>query len=731
MAWAGIQCSAAVAAPLIAALVLAGRPAAAEDRASAAVLSVNYRNESIRQVIVDIARASGETFLFDDSLQGRVTMMVPQPVSPEAALELLDAVLLLRGYAVLPAVSGARKIVEISEGAAAAAFERRELRGEPEGLVATMVQLKAARAEQLAAELSHLVSSSDAVVPYPGPNALILAGSESRLHRLIGLARALDRAAEEDLMIRTLRHRSAEAVVEMLSEVFRAEPGDRDAELWADARLNAVIVRASPEQLGEMRSFLEEIDRPPSSQGLIQVLKLRYRDPGPVAEILRLLAKESQGSSVAIEGADAGLVGETLAGRVFNVAVDGSNNALLIAADPDTFALVRQVVEQLDRPRHRIDVTLTVYEVSTPASFELGVNAFIPIGDQDEERGVKSVVQLLPSGSIPTGPDEGAAFVAQSPLVLGVVDENGDPVGAMAPEDETVVITAEAGEAVTRILQRPHLVAMSGEEHELFVGENVPLPVASGEPPGAWAATQTRQQIERHDTGLKLRVKPTLGEESDVRLELDLERSLVKQSSAAGDASQVGPTLLSERVHSDTVLRPGEIAVVGVSRERRREEQETGTPWLKDLPALGWLFRSTSERWVDTRLFIAAEVRVMRSPAEDVAESIRRRLGLERQLARMSGLTPVPGALYALRVDTREWEREVRAIARSLEGAGLPTQVSRWTTPDGRERFDVYATGFETLADAGTASMRLFEAGWKPELVVVPVETSADAAPGP
>ena len=42
---------------------------------------------------------------------------------------------------------------------------------------------------------------------------------------------------------------------------------------------------------------------------------------------------------------------------------------------------------------------------------------------------------------------------------------------------ETYVLTAEEREIRTRTLMRPKLVMTSGEEHEIFAGENVPIPV--------------------------------------------------------------------------------------------------------------------------------------------------------------------------------------------------------------------------------------------------------------
>jgi len=693
-------------------------------------LELNYRNEGIRKVVEDVARATGESFLFDDTLQGRITIMVPRRVSAPEALELLYTALLLRGYAAVPAVGGVRKIVKIEEGTAAAPLELRRLRDGTDGLVATVVPLTTVDAEQVVIDLEHLTSPADAVVAYAPTNSLIVAGSESRLLRLIRLARVLDEAGEEELLIRTLRHRSAQTIVEMLLDVFREKPSDRQLDVWADTRLNAVIARSSPARLDEVRSFLDDIDRPRDDEGLLHVLRVRNRDPKDVADTLNQLASGSGAAARSSADRDVAheLAGETLAGRIFNAVVDEATSSLVISADPDTFSVIRRVVDQLDRARHPISVTVTLYEVITPASLKLGVDAFLRLGDSGSQTGSVPVLFSPSPGGFPTGPGPGAstfARYARSPLVVPIVDQSGEPVGAIEPPDTTVVVTAEARQATSRVLERIHIVLVSGEEQEIFGGQNIPIPVSQGGNANALSGLQTRDVIERHDVGLRLRLKPTLGERGEVRLDLDFERSAVSASSEAGDVRLVGPTLIQQRLSSEMTLRQGEVGVLGVALGRKKETVEVGTPWLKDIPGIGWLFRWTSDTWMDNRLLIVAEAEVLRSREEMVANSIRRRLAFERHTSRVSGLEEIEGAPYALRVDTRERREDAEAIAESLELEGLSVQLGRWKSSEGRERFDVYVTGFETIADAGAASLWLHRAGWKPQLVVLPVEAEA------
>ena len=79
-------------------------------------IQIAYRNAPISQVITDLARATGESLVFDDAVAalGTVTIEGPPQASRGEALALIDSLLLLRGYAAVPAPGGVRKIIPIN-----------------------------------------------------------------------------------------------------------------------------------------------------------------------------------------------------------------------------------------------------------------------------------------------------------------------------------------------------------------------------------------------------------------------------------------------------------------------------------------------------------------------------------------------------------------------------------------------------------------------------------------
>jgi general secretion pathway protein D len=669
------------------------------------------RDTPLAEAVRTLGDATGTRFVFDERLAGRVTLAAPAAVSPAEALGLLDAALALAGFVALPAPDGTRRVLPADLAPGSAPWKPGSLAGGAEAPVATLVRLDAARAEEAVAALEPWLGGALAWAHAPG-NAVLLAGSEARLHGILAILRALDEAAAEALWVRRIRHRSATELAEWLRADLEPGAGLRPrARVFSDAGSNALVVQAPPEELARIRARVARLDQAEAQGGPLRVLRVRHADPQALAERLRTLAADAAAAGVPEGG--------TLAMRAISVALDAPTRSLLVAADAETQDVVEDLVRELDRPPQRISVEAMVLEVESDASRALGFDAFLPLV-VPKSPGDTSVVALLdPTGSGlfqpgSAGGPAGAARYTREPLAIPIVGPNGVPTEVLVPR-ESAVVTADGHEIRSRVLMRPHLLVASGEEQEIFAGDQVPIPVAASEAAGE---LQVRQTVERRDVGVRLRVRPTLGEAGRVRLEVDLEVSRVAPGIVLG--AGVGPVLRQRRLQSTIGLGDGEIAVVGLGRERSDESNQRGTPLLADAPGIGALFRATQERRREVEIAIAVRARVLRDDAELAADSIRHRLGVERSLARLGPLGAEAEAPWGVLAATRDDEVSARELAGSLEREGFAARVVAWTW-QGRERFDVYATGFTGLADAAGAATRLAARGLSAELVPLPV----------
>ena len=729
---------------LLAGLILfAPSPGLTRERSNQArTVPIHYKQQNLAEIVRNIARATNRQFIHSSDLTGRITITVPGRVSEAEALELLNAALFLKGFTGLPIGDGATKIVPIAETSSGSPLVDEDLDDDRERPITTLLRLKHANAQSIATSLGPLLPQSGFGIAYPPTNSLILAGSEAQVSRLVRLTRLMDRAAAEDVGVYTLRYREASTLAEMVDTTFNQQKRNAQrVEIWTDERTNQLIALARPERLEKVRNFIRDFDRPLEGKGLIRVVPILNHDAEKLAEILDGMAEEpkSVANNSLLQGPSS--FGQELSGRSFSITADPATRSLLLVADAETLEVLIALIRELDRLPARVQVDVLVFEVTRPSSFEVDFDYFLPLVDPERQGDplvfistASPSLEISPEGvqidpGIPSGPSQQGTFFgryARDPLVLTLEDDQGETTSLTIPRED---VAFELGESRGRatILMRPSLTVVNGEESVVFVGNNIPVPVGNSAAAGTTedandnrSFPSTRQRIERQDVGIELRVKPTTGSGGMVTLEFDLDLSALGVS-AAGDVDRVGPTFMNRSINSKLRLFENEYAIIGAGSEVGEDEIRSGIPFLMKIPLLGQFFRSTSKSSVTSDLIAVVKARILRSPEEDAAEAIRRRIALERAVARTPDLNAPGENPFALLLETFRREEAAAEVVEAFREDGFETRVTSWLASDGK-LWDVYLTGFPSFEEAAGLARGLSEAGWSPEVEVLSPE---------
>lgn len=758
---------------------LDARPARAETPADARIL-LNQKRMEIRQLIELVSKETGRTILFDEQVRGVVSLVAKRPVTPDEAWEILGEALQMLGFSLLPSTVDQWRIARIAEAVGESPFVGTAKR-ESDLYVTALIPLDFANLQSVMNVLQPLGGSSVTLVMLEDSNSLIASGPERAIARLTAIADELDRVEERKLRQRVLRYRSVLDVEPMIQAQFDSGALlDRDLEVWSDERTNSVIFRGEEEAVDRIVAFLEKIDEPVEGEGEIRVLRILNRDAAEIAGILGGQVPASAGASKnsredknrdrsdaksesdatrkqedttreGLEGSNAtpedGLAVEAqappesvgsgapidlatlLGGEDYSIAVDGPTRSLVVRASERGHVLIRELVEELDARPQLIAVDVTVSEIRTPSTWALALSYHVPLlpGDALDEY----VGRLI---SLPAGRGFGSAPIDQGALFGRVSHDAGVDFdvpgegGVQVPLEDTGEIDASDRKFTVDILIQPSLVLVAGEQNEIFVGANVPIPVSEASSLGGTTTTgelsypSATVTFNREDIGIRMNLEAQAGKEGPIQLDLEIELSDVGPP-LAGDVEKVGPTLIKEALSAKARLEDGQTAIVGIYRNRKDDVAQGGAPWLSDIPFLGWLFKARGEVVVDTKLVIAARARRISTPAELVADTIRRRLAFDRQRARSVELPEAEGSPYGVRVTTRSLEEDADAIAQDLERKGHSVRIHRWTSSDRRELFDVYVMGFDSMVDAGDLAQHLAEDGWDADLVVFPARS--------
>ncbi len=695
-------------------------PVAARPEAN---VRMNLRDRPLVDLVREVQRVTQRRFVWDDRLQGSVSVIVQDPVTPGEALEILNSTLLSKGFAAVPSPDGTLLVLPLDEARTRAPKEARALSEERAGLITTLVRFRAANAEQLVNLLAPFAGGTLTVIPYMPTNGAILVGPENAMHRWLELARSLDETSARDLAVIRPRHRTAAELFAVLSEaVLDPLTGRARAELFLDERTNALLVRAEPSALARLRVQIAELDTAPEERGSVLVIRPRFADPEKLAAQLEALAKGGGGA-----GAGAAERAGGIAPGSFTVARHPSTGSLLISGDAATQHELRALIDELDVEPPLIAIEAQVLEVSATGKLALGFDAFVPSTDPSNPG--RSIFGVGIGDPFDQSADAlSSTFIARyarAPVLIPVIGPGGIPVNVALPR-EIVQLKAAEGEVRVRLLMQPRLMTLGGEEHEFTAGLNVPVPTAAtGSAEGGVAGDPltTRVNVERQDVGIRLRVKPVVGEAGGVRIGVDLEVTNL-QPSAGGSRADIGPELGRRTLQAQTRVDDGGVAVLGMLLERGSQTFETGAPGLKDVPLIGNLLKQSLDQEGERHLLLTIQARILRGADERLADTIRLRTAHERALAR-SGALGADGSAWALLIATRTRREDAEALAASLgEVAGRRARVVPWKWADA-QRFDVVLAGFARVLDAADALPALEELGWQAELVALPSTETA------
>jgi type II secretory pathway component GspD/PulD (secretin) len=162
-----------------------------------AQMKFNYSNADVSQVIEDYSKASGQRFIYDPQVRGKVTVINPQKISLDEAFAQLSTSLAVNGIGIskqgdVMVIQQARSIQRnfIDIGTTLPPLR-------PERMFTWVVELKHASAQKINNELRILTSKDGELVALTTTNQILVTDWVSNLHRIEKIIEAVDRPARD------------------------------------------------------------------------------------------------------------------------------------------------------------------------------------------------------------------------------------------------------------------------------------------------------------------------------------------------------------------------------------------------------------------------------------------------------------------------------------------------------------------------------------------------------
>ncbi|KXJ44748.1 MULTISPECIES: type II secretion system secretin GspD [Marinobacter] len=577
---------------------------------------LNLKDADIRAFVTQVADITGYSFVVDPRVKGKVTVLSSAPMNKDEIYDLFLAVLQVHGFTAIPGEEVIKVVQQVDAKQSAESLERfTEVPSEQ--LITRVIQIDNANALELVPILRPLVAKYGHLAGVAAANALIVSDHSSNIQRIEQIVRELDSPSKYEVEVIQLEEAWVGDMVELLQELAPAELGQgggdnaaRKYSVTADERSNRLILRGDETFRDKMRELIRKLDQPSATGGTTKVIRLSHADAENLTEILKgvmgEVAKESSGGA-------GGAGGSAGSGRNtnFSVFADEGLNALVVRGEPSMMQEAEMIVKALDVRRAQVMIEAAIVEISDELGQDLGVQ--LALGDESGEstpiagtnfnnvgRSLGDVLGAILSDSV-IAPATGGITIG-----AGQRNENGVSWG--------VLLQALSTSAAANLLSTPSIITLDNQESEIIVGQNVPFRTGQSTVTGD-GTTNPFTTIERRDIGLTLKVTPTISADGLVRLVV--EQTTENIGDSVESASDI---ITNKREIKTTVLADdGETIVLGGLTTDDLQVNKSKVPLLGDIPVLGRLFSSESERRVKRNLLVFLRPTIMLGKADAVA----------------------------------------------------------------------------------------------------------------
>ncbi|MDR7544744.1 MAG: secretin N-terminal domain-containing protein [Armatimonadota bacterium] len=390
------------------------------------------------------------------------------------------------------------------------------------------------------------------------------------------------------LRVWRLTHAAAEEVARALSSLFgqgvQPQPAASPAPTGAPARpqapptqaeaaqtnpvaiaaipaTNQIVVRTTPHMAFLIGAAIRQMDSQATAQPPSETQQPQPpRSTGPTTELYTL--RHARASAVA----------SILTSHVRDIQVsyNDAQNALLVTASPAQHDRVRQVLETIDRPTAQLVVEAEVFSVQDNVQQTLGIDWTL----------------------------DAVYTLARQP--------DGSLVGTLDPFQVVSRLRAAASQGRARVLSRPRVLTVSGQQATITVGDQVP--VLSRDAQGNTVVVTTV------NAGMRLQVTPRILPDGNVEL------TLAAEANSLSGFVQDTPIISQRSVQTRLVVQDSTPVIIGGLIGENKSTTSVKLPLLGDLPILGALFRTTTDRAERVEVIMVVTPRVV-SPGPITAPS--------------------------------------------------------------------------------------------------------------
>src|SRR5688572_557102 len=276
--------------------------------------------------------------------------------------------------------------------------------------------------------------------------------------------------------------------------------------------------------------------------------------------------------------------------------VDERSNTIMVRDIQKSIEDVNSLVSKLDLRTPQVLIESNLIETTPTFSRALGIE-IEGLSDNDRVRASSRFIANPPfaGGPQPT-PTVNQLIIPTSGFRFGYFGNN-----------ITAVLSAAEAEGNVKIISRPSVVTLNNVESQIESANIVRIRTSAATVGEAGSLREIR-------AGITLKVTPQVSADGFVLLNITAKSSTLDFGRTVDGIPQEN----TREAKANVLVRDGETVVIGGIMKDTSSNSESGVPYLKEIPVLGWLFKKSSWQKDFEELVVFITPRVLAAGSENL-----------------------------------------------------------------------------------------------------------------
>ncbi len=268
-----------------------------------------------------------------------------------------------------------------------------------------------------------------------------------------------------------------------------------------------------------------------------------------------------------------------------HISEDIRTNSLIVKDTPDVIEKLRKIIDVLDTQTPQVLIESKIVEVNESHAKEIGLSQGFNFG-YDPIGNIGDASPSIVGDGISNGADGGPGFAFSS-----APSNTGDSVRSVLGlsisrfsrlTNLNFTLQLMESESKGKILSSPKVITQNKQKATLKSSKTNSFREITG------TGNDRTVSFKEIAATLELEVTPQVTNEGSILLDVNIK----KADFGERPFPDAPPNKLGNDIKTNVLVENGSTIVLGGLYEYSKREQHSGIPFLKDIPLLGWLFRT-------------------------------------------------------------------------------------------------------------------------------------------